>query len=784
MPSLLDRVTEVNPSSWSQVEKAADQVLSVTRGLGWGHSFEIWGEGEDRSLFQVEEKIPVWKKVLLICTFPLTSVACAFALGLKWVAGKAAPDLGEKYQITVLSYPKVQKSNHVDEYHGVKVSCPYRELENDQTEGTKKWIDAQCQLTKRYLNALSSRKEMKKRLKELWNYERLGVPEKVGGLYFWTHNSGLQNQSVIYVSDSLEGSGRVLLDPNQLSDDGTTSVGGFEVSRDGQWMAYTISEAGSDWRTIRVRNVETGEDEKDEIRWAKFTSLSWKKDGSGFYYSRFKEPEEGRELHEKSEYQELYFHKLGTPQSEDRLVYSDPDHPNYFFQGEVTEDGSTLVIQASDGCRAETGILIQSLEEEDAPVRELFMNWDGEYESIHHEGSTFFFRTTQGASRGRVVKVDLSSDDPSPVEVISEQDSVIRDVQCVGGKLVVTRLVDASHQLELYNMKGEFEKTLSLPGLGMVYGLKELSGRSEFVFGFTSYSQPGTVYKYDLSTEEMKPLHSPQLSFSPEDYVTKQIFFESKDGTKVPMFVTHKKGIELDGSSPCLLYGYGGFNISLSPYFSPYRLAFMEKGGIYCVVNLRGGGEYGKEWHEAGIKLKKQNVFDDCIAAAEALIEKGYTLPEHLGVEGGSNGGLLVGAVVNQRPDLFRAALAHVGVMDMLRFNQFTEGPAWETDYGSPQNEEEFHALYAYSPLHNVSEKSDYGAVLTLTSDHDDRVVPLHSYKYVAAMQDSAKHFDPKRPRLIRIARNTGHGAGRSTKQRIQEAADCNAWLLEHLNRV
>jgi prolyl oligopeptidase len=677
-------------------------------------------------------------------------------------------------------YPKSHKGDVVDEYHGVMVPDPYRWLEDPDSPETREWIEAQNRLTFGYLEQIPERHRIRERLTELWNYEKYDAPRMFGNCYFFEKNDGLQNQYVIYTMRSLDEEPQVLLDPNTLSEDGTIALTEWVVTDDGKLMAYGLSTAGSDWQEWYVRDVETGEDLSDRVKWIKFSEASWRKDNKGFFYSRYDEPEEGKEFEEVNYYNKLYYHQLGTPQTEDVLVYHRPDHKEWSFGGMATDDGRYLIIEVYRSTEERNLVFYKDLGRHDNDVVELINEFESEFLFLDNDGPVFWFKTDHGAPRGRVIAIDTRKPDPSNwEEIIPQARETIDEVHVVGDMFVVSYLKDARTQVKVFDLKGRFVKELSLPGLGTAYGFEGTRKDDETFYRFTSYTDPGTIYRYDFKTGESEIFRRPKVDFNPEDYETKQVFYTSEDGTKVPMFITHKKGLKLSGDNPTILYGYGGFNISLTPYFRVTRIVWMDMGGIYAVANIRGGGEYGQEWHEDGMLLKKQNCFDDFIAAAEWLVDNNYTSTPKLAISGASNGGTLVGACMKQRPDLFGACLPDVGVMDMLRFHKFTIGWAWVSDYGSPDSPEEFKVLYAYSPLHNLKAGTAYPATLITTSDHDDRVVPAHSFKYAAALQSA--HSGPA-PVLIRIQTKAGHGLGKPTTMRIEEAADVLAFLVSTLD--
>jgi len=677
-----------------------------------------------------------------------------------------------------LQYPAARHDDVVDDYHGTKIADPFRWLEDDNSEETKAWVKAQNAVTFDYLKSIPERETLKTRLKSLWNYERFGIPAKHGTRWFYTRNSGLQNQSVLYVAESLDAEPKVLLDPNGLSKDGTVSLTVTSISDDGKWLAYGTSSGGSDWNEFRIRNVDTGEDLPEVLKWIKFSGASWAADGSGFYYGRFPEPKKGAAMTEANKNKRLYFHKLNTAQSEDPEVYSNPEKPDWGFYAGVTDDGRYLIISVSEGTDPKNRLYYKDLSQPDAAVVKLFDDFDAEYTFIDNVGTTFYFHTNKDAPRYRVASVDISK--PTALkELVPQGEEKLESVSIVGDQLICERLKDARSAVTTYDLHGKLIREVELPGIGSVGGFGGKRVDKETFYSFSSFTVPGAIYRYDIATGKSTIYREPKLDFDGSQFETKQVFFKSKDGTRVPMFITHRKGLKLDGSNRCLLYGYGGFNISLTPVFSVGRAVWLEQGGIYAMVNLRGGGEYGEEWHEAGTKLKKQKVFDDFIAAAETLIKDGYTKSEKLAIQGGSNGGLLVGACMTQRPELFGAALPAVGVMDMLRFHKFTIGWAWKSDYGSSENADEFKALHAYSPLHNLKPGTRYPSTLVMTADHDDRVVPAHSFKFAATLQEAQAKDGP--PVLIRIETSAGHGAGTALNKLIEETADQWAFLLHEL---
>jgi prolyl oligopeptidase len=678
-----------------------------------------------------------------------------------------------------LVYPQATKVEHVDDYHGTPVSDPYRWLEDPDSEETKAWVEAENQVTFAYLEAIPARERIKERLTQLWDYEKYGVPFKKGGRYFYFKNDGLQNQSVLYTLTNLDGEPTVLLDPNTLSEDGTVALAGLSISENGKFLAYSLSTSGSDWQEWKVREVESGQDLADDLKWSKFSGASWTQDSEGFFYSRYDEPNETTKLQDANYFQKLFYHHLGTSQSEDVLVYERPDEKEWGFSGDVTEDGAYLIISVWKGTDSKNLVFYKDLSTTDAPVMELINTFEANYSFIDHEGTVFWFQTDLEAPRGRALALDISKPDRDNWrEIIPQAAETLGGIGVLNHQFVASYLKDAHTQIKIFNLDGSFVREVLLPGLGSASGFGGKRADTETFYSFTGFTTPNTIYRYDMVSGKSTIFRQPNVDFDPNAYETKQVFYESKDGTKVPMFITHKKGLKLDGNNPTYLYGYGGFNASMTPGFSVSSLVWMEMGGVYALPNLRGGGEYGEDWHQAGVKLKKQNVFDDFIAAAEWLIAHQYTSPTKLAIGGGSNGGLLVGACMTQRPDLFGAALPAVGVMDMLRFQKFTIGWAWVADYGSSDNAEEFKALYAYSPLHNLKPGTAYPATLITTADHDDRVVPAHSFKFAATLQET---HQGEAPVLIRIETKAGHGAGKPTTKVIEEAADRWAFLVETL---
>lgn len=676
-----------------------------------------------------------------------------------------------------LEYPETKKTDQMDNYFGTEVADPYRWLENDTAHEVEEWVKQQNEVTFGYLSQIPFRDQIRERLTKLWDYPKISAPYLKGDKYFYYKNDGLQNQSVLYYKTDLEGEETMLLDPNELSDDGTVSLAATSVSEDGKYIAYAISRGGSDWREIYVRNIETLEDTDDEIMWVKFSGISWLNDG--FYYSRYPAPDKGKELSAVNENSKIYYHKIGTKQSEDILVYEDKNHPQWGFSAGVTDDNKYLIISVTESTSG-NAFYFKSLEDENEKVQKVVEDFDNDFYVVDHIDGKFYVITNYEAPKYKLIAIDVNNfERDNWTDVIPETEGVLESVNIFEDKIIARLMIDAHSVVKVYDIEGNVLYDVDLPVLGSVSGFGGKRDHKETFFTVTSFTTPATVYRYDIENNTYELYQESQIDFDASDYETKQVFYKSKDGTKIPMFIVHKKGIALDGSNPTLLYGYGGFNVSLTPYFSVVRLAWLEQGGVFAMANLRGGGEYGEDWHKAGILTKKQNVFDDYIAAAEYLIDNKYTKPERLAVQGGSNGGLLVGAVINQRPELFAVALPAVGVMDMLRYHLFTIGRYWATDYGtSEQSEEMFKYLYAYSPLHNIKSGVEYPAVMVTTADHDDRVVPAHSFKYIATLQE---RHSGEAPVLIRIETKAGHGAGKPTDKIIQEYADLYAFTFYNM---
>ena len=674
-------------------------------------------------------------------------------------------------------YPQARQGGQADNYFGKVIADPYRDLENLDSETTRKWIEAENKLTFDYLAAIPERKAINDRLTALWDYEKYTVPFREGGRYFFSKNTGLQNQSVLYTGSALPGETNPLLDPNTLSKDGTVALSGISVSDDGKLLAYGLATAGSDWQQWKVRDIATGKDLADDVQWVKFSGAAWKKDGSGFFYSRYDAPASADQLKQANYFHKLYFHKLGTPQSKDELIYERKDHKDWNFSAEVTEDGRILIITVSQGTDPKNQIFYKNLQLPNAPVVELLNKQDAAYTFLGYEGNTTWFLTDLGAPRGRIVSIDALKPERITT-VVPEAADKLESVELVGDRFIATYLKDAHSVIRLFELSGKAAGEIQLPGLGTASGFKGKRKDTETFYSYVSFTEPPAIYRHDLKSGQSTVLFRPKVDFNSEQFTTEQVFYPSKDGTKIPMFLTYRNGLEKNGNNPTILYGYGGFNNSVTPSFSPATAAWLQMGGVYAVANLRGGGEYGEQWHLDGTKLKKQNVFDDFIAAGEWLIANKYTSTPKLAISGRSNGGLLVGAVLNQRPDLWGAALPAVGVMDMLRFQKFTIGWAWTSDYGSSEKADEFAALHKYSPLHNIKPGTKYPPTLITTADHDDRVFPGHSFKYAAAMQ--AAQAGPG-PVLIRIETRAGHGAGKPTSKIIEDVTDQWAFLVRNL---
>jgi prolyl oligopeptidase len=704
------------------------------------------------------------------------SIIPAFVVMLAVVVWFAAPSVNSQTTATQkYTYPPARQGDVVDDYNGTKVPDPYRWMEDADGPETVAWVNAENKLTRDFLDGVPDREAIEKRLTELWNYPRYSLPYKKGGRYFFTKNDGLQNQSVLYWQKTLESEPAVVIDPNALSEDGTIAVSAASYSEDGKLLGYGLSSKGSDWQQIKIRYVETGKDFDETLDWCKFASIAWKHDQSGFYYDRY--PEKGTVPEEdQNAYNRVYWHTLGTPQSSDVLVYEDPGHKDWGFGPFVTDDGKYLGLYVSHGTDPRNGIYYREIEKGGDFVKLLAVE-EAKFEPIDNIGTVWYFNTDLDAPRGRVIAIDVANPDRANWrQVIPQSEDVLHYARMVNNQLVVAYLHDAHHVVKIYNTTGEFARDIALPTIGSVFGLTGERKDTEMFFAFTSFLYPTTAFRYDFKTNDVSVFRHPEIDFDASKYETKQVFYKSKDGTRVPMFVTHKKGLPLDGNNPTILYGYGGFNIAMIPYFSAANLFWLENGGVYAVANIRGGDEYGEEWHQGGILDRKQNVFDDFIAAAEWLIANKYTSTPRLAIEGGSNGGLLVAACLIQRPDLFGAVICEVPVTDMLRYHKFTVGRYWASDYGTSDKPDQFKFLYAYSPVHNVKQGVTYPPTLITTADTDDRVVPMHGKKFAAALQAADTGENPI---LIRIETKAGHGGGKPTSKRIEEAADVYAFLFK-----
>ena len=682
-----------------------------------------------------------------------------------------------------VSYPETKTGDVADDYHGTKVPDPYRWLEDDvrKSKDVADWVAAENKVTEAFLKGIPQRDAIKARITELWDYEKISAPFKAGGRYFFFKNNGLQNQSVLFVQDALTAEPKLLLDPNAWSKEGTVALAGLAASDDGRYLAYGKADAGSDWNTWGVLDVATAKPLADELRWVKFSGAAWTPDGKGFFYSRFPEPQTDAAFQATNENQKLYYHRLGSPQGDDVLVYQAPDHPKWTVGGGVSEDGRYLIVSVGDGTTSRKAkVVYKDLAEPYGLPVELVPNHENKFTFLGNDGPVFYFQTDYQAPKYQIVAIDTRTPDKKTWKtLVPEAKETLESVDLVGNLFVCGYLQDAKTVVKVHDLTGAFVRDVALPGIGTATGFGGKRTDTETFYTFVSFIAPPSVYRYDLITGKSTLLRQPKVKFDPALFEVKQVFYPSKDGTKVPMFIAHKKTVKLDGTNPTLLYGYGGFNISLTPAFSISRVQWMEMGGVLAVANLRGGGEYGDAWHRAGTKLTKQNVFDDFIAAAEYLIQEKYTAPKKLAIQGGSNGGLLVGACLTQRPDLFGACLPAVGVMDMLRFQKFTAGRFWVDDYGSSDDAAEFKALLAYSPYHNLKAGTKYPATLVTTADTDDRVVPGHSFKFAARLQ-ACQAGDA--PVLIRIETKAGHGAGKPTAKMIEEVADLWAFLVKTLD--
>lgn len=674
-------------------------------------------------------------------------------------------------------YPTSKKVEQTDTYFGEKVADPYRWLENDTSAETSKWVAEQNKVTYDYLNKIPFREKLKQRLTQLWDFPKSTIPSKENKKYLYYKNDGLQNQNVLYCKDSVTSTEKVLIDPNKFSADGTVSVPMVKVSKDGKIIAYAVSSSGSDWKEIWFKNIDTGEDLPDKLKWVKFSGIAWHNDG--IFYSGYEPPEKGKELSQQNEYHKLYYHKLGTSQESDKIIIENKTESKRMFTASTIDSENLLVINEETQGKRGNALHVKKLSSDKNKIITVVKDFEYEFDIVEYTDGNLIARTNQNAPKYKLVKINFNNEAAvSMTDFISQTSNVLESCFIAGSSFVLKYMCDAHSELHTFDFSGKNTGVISLPGIGSVSAFSGKKNDNEAYFTYTSFTTPGDHYKLNMTTMKYELFMSSKIKFNSNDYETVQVLYKSKDGTKIPMFITHKKGVKKDGSNPTLLYGYGGFNVSLTPDFKVPYAAWFEQGGIYAVANLRGGGEYGREWHEAGTKLKKQNVFDDFIAAAEYLISEKYTSPEKLAIRGGSNGGLLVGAVINQRPELFAAAQPAVGVMDMLRFQKFTIGWNWTTDYGSSENKAEFKYIYKYSPIHNIKENTKYPAVLVTTADHDDRVVPAHSFKYIATLQEKYKGNNPV---LIRIETKAGHGAGKSTSQLIEEYTDVFSFLWFNL---
>lgn len=682
----------------------------------------------------------------------------------------------EKVKINMMAYPETKKVDVVDDYFGTKIEDPYRWLENDTSKETAEWVKAQNAVTQNYLSQIPFKDDIKKRLTEIWNYEKISAPFRKGDYYFYYKNDGLQNQAVLYYKNGLDGKDEVFLDPNKLSDDGTVALSGIYFSHDNKYAAYIISKSGSDWNEIFVKEISSGKLLDDHIEWVKFSGAAWQ--GDGFYYSRYDEPKGVSELSNQNQYQKVYYHTLGSDQSKDVLVYEDKAHPLRYFGADVSDDERYLYIYASEGTSG-SEILIKDLKDKNSKFEVLLKGFEYNYSIIDNVGDEVLVMMDKQAANYKVVSIHpMKKEEKNWKTIIPESKELLEGVTSAGGQLFASYLKDASSKIVQYTYEGVKVKDIELPGIGTVSLGKAEKTDTHTFYTFSNFTTPGTVYKLDITSGKSELYNKPNFKISSDDFETKQVWYTSKDGTKVPMFIVHKKGIKLDGNNPTMLYAYGGFNISLTPSFSVSNMYFLDQGGVYALANLRGGGEYGEEWHKAGMLEKKQNVFDDFISAAEYLIAEKYTSSSKLAISGRSNGGLLVGACMTQRPDLYKVALPGVGVLDMLRYHKFTIGWGWAVEYGSSEKKDQFDYLIKYSPLHNVKDSVNYPATMITTADHDDRVVPAHSFKFAAALQ--AKHKG-ENPILIRIDEKAGHGAGKPTSKLIDEATDVWSFVMYHL---
>jgi prolyl oligopeptidase len=711
-----------------------------------------------------------WSLALLL---PLAA-ASAFA------QPQTAVDLGHnRIPRFPAAYPETARGDVVEERFGERIADPYRWLENDVREDVhvRDWVTAQNEATNAYLALLPGRDAIRARMTELYNYERFGLPEKAGSRYFYTRNDGLQNQAVLYVREGLNGVPRVLIDPNSWSSDGATALAEWHPSEDGGHLLYSVQDGGTDWRIVRVLDVATGRPTNDEVRWVKFSNLDWAKDGSGFFYSRFPQPAQGAQFQSTNENHVVYFHRLGTPQSEDRLVYATPDRPRLSNNAEVSEDGNWLIVSSNEGTDARYEITLIDLRRPDASPRRLITGMEHDWSYLGNSGNLFYWSTNNGAPRERIVSTDIGRPALAINQIVPEDAATLQGASIVGRQLIARYLVDARSEVRTFTLAGRRAGTIRLPGIGSTAGFRGDQSGSETFYSYASFNSPGAVYRYDSATGRSSVFAAPRLAFDPDRFEVRQVFYMSTGGARVPMFLIHRRGLNLRTPQPTLLYGYGGFNASELPRYQPKWMTWIDMGGVLAVANLRGGGEYGQAWHDAGRRGEKQHTFDDFIAAGEYLIAQGITSRRHLAIEGRSNGGLLIGAVLNQRPDLFAAALPTVGVMDMLRFDRFTAGRYWVDDYGYPDREPDFRVLRAYSPYHNIRAGTSYPPMLVTTADTDDRVVPMHSFKYIAAIQAADRGPNPH---LIRIETRAGHASGKPTDKQIAEFTDMYAFIAYH----
>jgi prolyl oligopeptidase len=677
-----------------------------------------------------------------------------------------------------VKYPDTKTVNQVDDYHGTKISDPYRWLEDDNSNDSKQWVKEQNSVTENYLSQIAYRDKIKKRLSELWNYNKMSTPFKKGNYYFTFRNNGLQNQSVLYTQKSLLDKPEVLLDPNTMSTDGTSSLSNFAISKDGKYLAYGISKSGSDWVEIFVLDIERKVLLSDQIKWVKFSGIAWK--GNGFYYSRYQEPTENKAYVQKNEFHKVYYHELGKSQSNDKLVYEDNTHPDWNFSAQVTQDENYLIIYTSESTSGQM-FMIKDLSNPQSDFVKPISDFNSEFSIVDNIGNQFYIHTNYKAPKYKLIKLSLNNPSPTSWEdILPQKEDLLENVSFCSNKLISHYLQNVTSKLFVNDVSGKMEYEIKLPGICKVNSINSSRDQSMAFYSLVSFTSPEEVYHFDLRVKTSKRIFKPNTPFKSSEYETKQVFFTSKDGAKIPMFISHKKGLVLNGENPCFVYGYGGFNISLTPEFKIDRALFMEAGGIYCVPNLRGGGEFGEEWHLGGTKANKQNVFNDFISACEYLVQNKYTNPNKMAIHGRSNGGLLIGAVMTQRPDIAKVALPTVGVLDMLRFHLFTIGRAWTVDYGCSENKTDFDYLIKYSPLHNLK-KAEYPATMVLTGDHDDRVVPAHSFKFAAELQ---KQNSGKNPALIRIDINAGHGAGKPTSKQIDEFGDMWSFVFWNLGLV